>query len=594
MKKGIVSLIWSLLVLVYVIEASGQKSLFVARSQAVNSARELAGWQRLIYRPDLEATNVTMSIVPEYNHSFGGHDIARFLLGDRQLTFSGSQVVGRDSCDILADYFGLPSDFKSTIDINPTIVNFVMDFNWRIGLDSSVPGMYVGLHLPIVHTKWDLHLVECVSDPGMTFTSYPAGYFAATAIELSALAQGKNAPKNVTTVLQGNAMFGDMKDPLKYGKVFGRQSEMRVAELQVDLGYNFLQQHWYHFGIAATASAPTGTLRKSKWLFEPVVGNDHHWELGGVISGHVDFWHDDSEQQACSLYLNARITHLFASRQKRSFDLKNNGPKSRYILLQEIAAPSSGLYNGLAPDDEPALQQYQGLLAPAINITTLGIDVSIGVQADVVLKFGYKRRGFEFDLGYNLWARSREKCEGRECVATCYAVKGDAQIYGFTNPDEAPVALAATQSCANIYHGQQASGAFVSLESGNFNDGLEYANINADNIAFASDNLGIALDQLTSADANRLGIMQIGVRTSQPPILITNNDIDECSALMPKAVSHKLFTYIGYYLERSDLSVIPYIGFGAFVEFAKPDACDNSANSQWGLWLKMGVSYGLS
>ena len=572
----------------------GQKTLVSIRSQAVNGVRQLAGWQRLIYRPDLDATNVTMGVTPEYNHSFDSNDIASVLFGCPELVFSGSQVIGRDETDILADYFGLPSDFKSVVQFKPTIVNFVMDLDFHIGLDGLTPGLYCNVHLPIVHAKWDLNMVECVADAGSTFTSYPAGYLAATPIPLSSLTSGNMAPKNVMTVFQGNATFGDMREPLRFGKIFGRQTETRVAELRCDVGYNFLLRDWYHLGVALQVAAPTGTLRKSEFLFEPIAGNDHHWELGGAVTGHVDFWQDEHADQKLSLFCDAHITHMFRSRQKRSFDLKNNGNGSRYILLQEIAAPSVGLHVGLAPNDVPAVNQYQGRLVPAINRTTLDVDVSVGVQADLVLKLSYKRRGFEFDLGYNLWARSKEKCEGRDSIANCYAVKGDAQVYGFTNPGQTPVALAATQSNATINHGQAVtSSIFSGLDPNNFNDGLEFANINANNIDNASDTLGVALNQLTTADANRLNIGLLPVRTSNPPVLVTNSDIDECSALLPRAISHKLFFYLGYQLERPDLHLIPYIGVGGFAEFADLSPCNNSAIPQWGVWLKMGLAYGV-
>jgi len=257
-----------------------------------------------------------------------------------------------------------------------------------------------------------------------------------------------------------------------------------------------------------------------------------------------------------------------------------------------MAEPVVGLNIGLAPDNVAATTQYQGRLQPAINITTLDAKIEIGVQAELLAKLNYYRRGFEFEVGYNLWARSKEKLQCRDCIPDCYAVKGDAQLYGFTDPDELPVALAATQSKATINNGQAVTdSAFPNLNSGNFNSGYEFANINADSIANASDTLGTALNQLTTADANRLGLTQVAVRTSNPPVLLTDCDIDECSALLPKAISHTLYFSFSYALKR-DIGVIPYIGGGAFTEFAPDCFVENSALSNWGVWWKMGVTFG--
>ena len=172
----------------------GSKTLMGTRSQGLSAPRELAGWQQVIYRPDYDEYYFAFAAAPEYSHTFRHDDIATFLFGCDRLIFSGSQVANRGATDILADYFGLPSDFKSSVHFAPQMVNFVMDLDWYIGFDAWVPGLYAKIHVPIVHTKWDLKLEECVLDAGTTFTSYPSGYLAATPIELSALVTGDAAP----------------------------------------------------------------------------------------------------------------------------------------------------------------------------------------------------------------------------------------------------------------------------------------------------------------------------------------------------------------------------------------------------------------
>lgn len=588
--------IGGLCLVAFALHGFGDKTLFGTRSQALNAARELAGWQRHTHLPDQDSCYATFSIVPEYNHSFRANKIACFLFGSEKLVFSGSQVADREPCEILADYFGLPSDFLSNVCFDPLITSFIMDFDWYIGLDGIAPGLYTRIHLPVVHTKWDVKLCECVIDPGTTFTSYPAGYFSDSAIELTQLTQGDTAPKNVQQAFQGKAVFGDMREPLKYGKIFGRQNEVRVAELWLVLGYDFIQKDWAHFGLNIRAAAPTGNLRKSEFLFEPIAGNDHHWELGGGLTFHYDFCDNQEEQKKFGFYVDANITHMFGSTQKRSFDLcttttvgNGGGNGSRYMLLQEIASPSIDLHVGLSPNNELAANQYRRRLVPAINITTLDAKIDIDVQADIVAKFYYQRRGFEFDLGYNFWGRSEEKLDCRECIPECFAFKGDAQVYGFTVISENAIPLNATQHGATINGGQDISDDGEFAQKGNFATGKEWANFNADNVENASDNLGNALQNLKAADALTFNVSQQNVFTSNPAILLTNDDINECSALLPKAISHKLFTYFGYTYERP--GTVPYIGVGAFVEWACICVCNNSAPSQWGVWLKGGVSF---
>jgi hypothetical protein len=569
----------------------GQKSLYGIRSQAVNAAVELAGWQALINKDDQKRAYFTFAVTPEYTHTFREGRINRFLFGQKQLIFSGSLNSNRDpQKDILADYFGLPSDFRSSVCFHPQIINFIMDFDLFVGLDNWAPGLYTRIHAPIVQAKWDLNLKECVYDPGTTYTSYPAGYLAATSLTLADLTTAPHAPKNVRTALQGTTTFGDMREPLQYGKVFGRQTDVRISELWMVVGYNFLLSDWYHAGFNLRTAAPTGTLRRGEFLFEPIVGNDHHWEFGGGFTGHVKFWSDNSNRRMVGLYVDCNATHLFASTQKRSFDLTANGPGSRYMLLQTIASPSAGLDINVAPYNVTAPNQYQGRIEPVINKTTLDTKVAVAAQVDMVAKLAYQHRGFEFDFGYNLWYRSAETCKWRACIEECYGLKGDAQLYGFTNPAESVVALNATQSKATLYHGQDINEYDAFVDQGNFVEGMELANFNADNKIEASNNLGAFLYNLTFADAATFGFTRQSVMTSNPAILIKNSDLNNCSALLPRAISHKFFFYIGYHRDV-DLGVIPYVGVGGSGEWGASNTKTNSAPSQWSVWLKGGVSY---
>lgn len=555
----------------------GNKTFFGTRSQAVNTVRELAGWQQFINQYDKEYNYGVTSLAVEYNRSFSPQKIADFLLGGQSIRFSGSRAENRGADDTLADYFGLAPDFKSCVRFIPRISNVIIDFNWYQGIDAVATGVYYRIHVPIVHTKWDLDLKEFISNPGTKNVFHPAGYMAAERVTMFA--------PSVQVALQGKTTFGDMREPLQFGKVFGRQTRSRVAELQGVLGWNFLQDDWYHFGFNIRVAAPTGNSPAAEFLFEPIVGNGHHWELGGGLTSHVVLWENKAENRSFAIYVDANVTHLFSAQQKRSFDLKNNGPGSRYILLTEILSPANKLQVGVPA--QIASNQYQGRLVPAINKTTLESTISIAVQADVTLKFSYRRNGFETDIGYNFWGHSKEKLEKRDCFQeNRFGVKGDAQVYGFNNADPNNVittALNVTQRNATSNGGQGAGNA-------------QFTNANADNPAQAFDGNGNPLQQLSAATVNGttdpqdLDIMLQNVQTSNPAILLRDSDIDDCSALLPRAISNKLFGYVSYVWDNGN-DLWPYLGGGLSVEWGSPSVKSNSAHSQWAIWLKGGLSY---
>lgn len=565
-KHGILA---SLALITFPSTCFGPKTFFGIRSQAINGVRDLVGWQQEINRYDAGYNYGVLSSTLEYSRSFSPDKINKVLFGGEKLVFSGSRLgAERGENDILADYFGLPPDFHSIVRFTPRITNVVLDFNWYQSFERYVEGLYVQFHLPIVHTKWDLNMSEGGIRGRQAF--HPAGHMGSTRIEPKALAQ------NVTEVLQGKTTFGDMREPLKFGKIFGRQNVNRVAEIHGTLGWKFLQDDWYHVGAFVRAGAPVGNEPDAEFLFEPIAGNRHHWQLGGGLTSRVQVWENVQSSKRVILYCDASISHLFSSMQMRSYDLKNNGNGSRYMLLSEIASPSLTLF----VDGQLAPSQYVRRLLPAINETTLKSKISIGVQADIVLKIAYQHDNFEFDFGYNFWGQSKEKLHCRDKFnENRFAVKGDAQVYGFTDPDNITIPLNVSQSKATIRAGQG---------TGN----PTFNNANADNPVDAQGENGEEFLQLSSDpdDSDALNIAVDDIQTSNPPILVKDSDINQDSALLPRAITHKLFAHFNYFWDNDD-DMVPFLGVGLSSEWADTKKDKNVVTSQWAIWIKGGLSY---
>src|SRR5690606_11759999 len=222
--------------------------------------------------------------------------------------------------------------------------------------DAKIPGLFFMFHVPVVHTKWNLTMKESSIKPGTGF--YPAGYMSDSRINAVDL------PQSVTKALEGTPKFGDMQDPLQFGKIMGRQERSRVAEVQATLGWNY-NAPWYHAGLSFRVGAPTGNETEAEFLFEEIVGNRHHWDVGFGISGHLNMWEDKESGRCFALYGDARISHLCTSQQKRSFDLIKNGAGSRYMVLEAIDTPSQNLLI----NNEVSANQSILILSPAINQT---------------------------------------------------------------------------------------------------------------------------------------------------------------------------------------------------------------------------------
>ena len=142
------------------------------RSQGQDAARELAGSVGHINLFDQEKIYGSFSTTLEYTRSFKPHQISSALFGDyarnpcSAIAISGSRTLDRGTGDWLADYFYLPTDFKSIIQFSPQIQNAIADFQFYLGLDSWIEGLFFQINIPFVWSKWNLGFRETVVSPG--------------------------------------------------------------------------------------------------------------------------------------------------------------------------------------------------------------------------------------------------------------------------------------------------------------------------------------------------------------------------------------------------------------------------------------------
>lgn len=582
--------------------------LYSIRSQGVDAARELAGWTQQVNLFDKDGMYGTFAITPEYSRSFKPGNINKSLFNTCDncptIKISGSSVANRGASDWLADYFYLPTDYQSTLKFNPVIDNYIVDLNFFMGLDACLHGLFFRLHLPVVYTRWDLDFCETASSAGTQ--DLVAGYFAADPIPRADLLANFS---QFAAGLTPTSIAGTTMNPLRYAKFNGRRhTQTRLAELQAVLGWDFLQCEDYHIGLGARFSAPTGNAPQGELLFEPIAGNGHHWELGAQLTSHYTFWRSCNENHSIGFYMDANITHLFKAKQKRTFDLKCK-PLSRYMLAEKLVSPTDGQLAGGATEGTTIPNaQFDNEFTPVANLTTLNVKVSAAVQGDIAAQFTYVYKGFNWDLGYNFWGRSCEKfdrsCKCPTFPANTWALKGDAHVYGFSalvddgDGFETPVALSATESGATIHGGTNAGN---STNTGIDNKQLAWNGLNNDPLLS------------TPLSTGFLAAPENQTNTSINPVFIDACNIDYVGV---RGISNKIYTHLSYqWAERCNYT--PYLGIGGFAEFGSPfsnckstcssssscssscasscrtnnDSCITASLSQWGIWLKGGVSF---
>jgi hypothetical protein len=592
------------------------------RSQALSSMQELVGWANFVNKTNECNLYGAWALTSEYTHSwrpslikncFFGQDLYIPCKGKEYLVISGSLVSDRNpSHDWLADYFGLPTDFVSHVFFTPKVQNALLDFNCYIGLDNWYPGIYIRMHLPYVHTSRTLGMKEEVINGGTN--DYLAGYFTPSAVsrngllnnftEYAQLGLVPRLPDGVTFEPLANARFSGCKSV----------STTSFAEIEIATGWNILRDQDYHLGFNFRFALPAGSKPKGLILFEPIVGNGHHWLVGAGITGHIMVWEHACKNSSLSGYVDGNVYHFITNTQIRFFDLKNKN-NSRYMLAQRLALP---IADGLRGSDDGTLTfsvpsaQFKSVYAPVANVSTFPVKISTAFQTDVTAMAHYQLDDMSIDFGYNFWYRSCEKvdidpdCLPPKLVQRNWALKGDAHMFGYNEVNNEPVALSASQSEANIHTGL------------NFGPGKDITQGIANGGALGStiDNPIEAFSDLDTLHSQPGGNEQIN--TSIPPRFIRPSSLDICSASTESTI-HTLFVHFSYEWESRCIST-PYIGIGGKISCAFqdnnpfkqvnvsrcPNACSASqcvscrpclreclscAICEWGVWLKGGIAY---
>lgn len=538
------------------------RSVFIPRSVGANTARELAGWEEFIYQYDVGDYYLTTGTVLGYSHSIHPNRITRALFGTDVLYFAGSQVLDRSPCTLLADNFGLSTTFRGSLRFHPTIENIFLDNQFFIGLDPWCCGLYARIHAPLVHTRWNLGMRQTIESAEQECTPFPPCYMAGIA------AGQVPASCNIIEALSGNFTFGEMQQRWCYGRfVCGPQTKTALADIDLILGYNRWQSDFYHLGFYGQLVVPTGTKFTAHDIFEPIVGNTRHWELGIGMSGHLIVWERDADQ-SLAVYFEGNMTHLFKNRQMRSFDFCGNGLLSRYMLLKEFEPVGTGF-------------AYTGNLINGINFATRPVDVSVALKGDVSAKLSYRSPCFIVDLGYNFYGITQEKVHILSCDYTkLYGIKGTEGVCDLEYATEGTplsfgplvrtISSNATEHCATIRTGAKTD--------------------NAESFAAESPS-----NIVVSPLSRQTGVIEgPGVRrafNSNPPIFVSACDLHKETGVMPAQATHKVFGYLGYNFYESDWCYNPYLGLGGELELDARACSQHTALNQWSVWLKGGFEF---
>lgn len=538
------------------------------RSQSNNAARQLN--QRRTPFGTFETQPSSCGVTFMYEQSWNPKAIGRCLFpcqtlcNGAQLLIEGSRFNNgtRNPQAWLADYFGLATDFSSSLSFKPSIKNGIIEFTAWYGCPHT--GFFIDIELPVVHTKTDLHLKESNLDAGSL--SYGDGYFAEQLIAWanllhtsSSFFQNQQAPN-----LGSEVVF----HPLTSSTFLFCKgcSTTRLSDGILRIGYDAVFDDSGCISPYVRLSAPGGNKPKGITLLEPVVGNGGHWGFGAGATGQYCLWEQTDDFKGLYVHVDAYAQHLFTARQKRAFDLCNK-PNSRYMLAQKLTAQRENPQLSGACD---AGVEFANEYAPISNLTYGCVRVSAAIEGEITAKCIGHYHDWQACLGYNFWARSKEKISYKCAPAlttSLWALKGDAQVIGFRSTDNDPVRLAAIQN------------ATITSGTNNFPNGINSVdpeqNPGIINPVLATTGAGVIVTALPFG-----GLGQ--TRSSNPIDLLTLGDVNLQGC---RGLSNSLFAYL-VYEPFCCKAITAHLELGGQAEFG-----NHCALSTWGFWTTLAVGF---
>ena len=399
MQRTIKALAFTLLALsAQHLTAQTNKTFLSTRPQGVDSLLERVMLQSMTASKDEDAFGGIFQATAFYNEAIQTSGLSRyFLFGDKDsaaLTRANLQLLIPDqnsaaNIDNIVAAGGpatpLYNKEITTVKFSPTLRSFGVFLTYYQDLEKILPGLYFNVRVPVVEVESDLGLI-------------------ATGGNSEAVKQFLSGTLNEIPVTASYA-----RKPLQHAKISTKQQNLGIADIDLRMGYAFLQGDEGSLGLNIGLTVPTGNIPEAKQAFEAIYGNNGHWGFGAGLEGRYRLW--ESDESNLVVHASTDYRNLFANTERRTFGIKGID-FGQYRIVAERTNTSANLQ-----------------AIPAAEALTLSTDVTPGMQLDNSAGFTYSYGGLTLDLAYNLWYRDRESLKLRDAWNdTKYAYLSDGTV----------------------------------------------------------------------------------------------------------------------------------------------------------------------
>ena len=523
------------------------KTWFSQRDQGANEYLVMQLTAEKRHQFDREEFYGDFDITLGWQQNFSRSRISSYFLnknGKMTVGANGSSVTGTKYSDVRASDLGLSTTFTGEAWLCPKYQDFIADFDLYLAWDEFVQGLWTELRIPFVHTIWNSGLGTSVDQAGGTHyadfedtTATTTDYFVtgATSDAVPVVYTGSCA---LSSALLGNSTFGQAPK-LEAGKIINHDNKANgLGGIHFTLGYDFLRRERGNLGLALHVEFPAANKPCKNncgcdlFIFEPKIGSQHAWKVGGVLRGQYMLWDRDQDERI-DMYADLRVDGVFSGETTRLLGLNANGTSlfNQYLLLKKYTI--SG-----------ATASYQGL-ERAANLLKACVKADPSAEGQATIMFQYMKGGFVGALGYNFFGRGEEKvCVSKLCSCPdySYVIKGDLPVLKTDGTDAG----------------------FYSHSDSNINQ----TGVVSD--AAGEDSTAVTATYVTDAAIN---------------FSTCGANINVCTAAHPNYYSNTIFGHLGYHW--NDVDWQPFLGLLGKVDIGTK----NTALRLWGVYLKGGICF---
>lgn len=348
------------------------RSFMLVRPASYNIAMNEQLWHNFVYHksgPNYGA----FQLIPFYQNSRSRDKVARYFLinGRKELLVAGdnTDTAFLFKRDIRAEWLNLADNFVGRFTICPQQrqMGFTLMYNqdFKTFLDFPLlKDWSFGIEFPVIMVENDLNL--CQFDLRSTTT------------------QPNREPDIVSALNQCDWKYGKWRPQAS--------SKMRPEKIKITGGRSLMHRDYFQLASSMSLSIPIAPKQDPEFIFNPVVGLDRHFGIGGAVHMQV-LLNRHPERIALSFYLNLEGTFFVKNTQLRTYDLRGK-PFSRYMLYtRQNSAP--------------------GTFIPGVNLLTIDSLVRPYGMADFSFGWRVNTAPFEFEVGYDLYGFGGEKVELR-------------------------------------------------------------------------------------------------------------------------------------------------------------------------------------